>query len=1119
MRIKRRGINSFLSLVLFMVVLLTSLPAKKEEIAFDHLSLDEGLSQVSVSCILQDSKGFMWFGTQDGLNKYNGYTFKIYRPEDDNPKSISHIRIRTLYEDKSGMLWIGTTGGGLNKFDRKTGTFTRYVHNDDDPRSLGSNIVTAVYQDRAGVLWVGTMIGGLNKFNPETGTFTRFLSIPDDPGSLRTNSVTALFEDKAGVLWIGTTNAWVHRWDREKKRFTAYRLQPEIQEGDGTLPVRALLEDSTGRFWVGLNGGGLHILDRTFGTVTKSYYRTPANSRDSKSLSDNFITALCETRQGVPWIGTRSGGLNKFNRDSETFDTFRNVLDDPKSLSSNHVFSIYEDRSGLLWVGTFSGGVNLYKGQQEKFAVYRKKNLDKNNLNHNMVRSFVEDRQGFLWVGTLGGGLNRFDPQRETVTHYINEPGSRGNIGSNFIFALFTDEAGNLWVGTDGSGLNKYNKKTGMFTGFRRRQGDPRSLSHDSVYAITGARNGDILVGTWGGGVNVFNPNSGTFTRYVDERDDPHREANLWIYTIHEDRDGTLWLGTVRGLTHLNRKTGRFTCYCKDPHSPYSLKHHMVTSIYEDNAGMFWIGTIGGGLNQFNPHKKTFSIYKEKDGLPNNVIYGVLGDEDGNIWLSSNKGLTKFNPNTGSFRNYDVYDGLQSNEFNGGAYYKSRKGEMFFGGVKGFNAFYPKEVKDNPYIPRIVITDFKIFNKSVPIGRKGESPLQESISETEKIELSSNQNFFSFEFAALSYRDSHKNRYAYKMEGFDEDWVRAGTRRYASYTNLSQGEYTFRVKGSNNDMVWNDKGTSVKVIIHPTFWQSNWAYLVYFLVLMGILYGIRWFELTRERGRVRLRESELRAQAAEAQARAIQAEISRKTHELEEARKLQLSMLPTDLPHMPGLDIAVYMETATEVGGDYYDFHLDDDGTLAIAVGDATGHGLKAGNMVSVMKALFCAENSHRDIPGFFHKCTHTLKHMSMGNLYMAMTLLNIKNNELNVASAGMPPLLIYRAKTKTVETVTLKGTPLGAFSHATYKAMAISLEQDDTILLLSDGLPELFNKNGDMFGYQQVAQLFENINHHYKTSDEIITQLKKAGEDWLDGKTPDDDITFVVIKVKGIME
>jgi ligand-binding sensor domain-containing protein/serine phosphatase RsbU (regulator of sigma subunit) len=1083
-----------------LIVFQTGLPAKKRPISFEHISLNEGLSQATVYSILQDQRGFMWFATQDGLNKYDGYSFKVYRTDDDNPNSLSHIYINTLFEDHEGMLWIGTNGGGLNRLDPETEIFTRFTINPDDSGSPDNNFVNVIFEDRSNNLWVGSANGGLNKLNRETGTFTRYLSQPENPDTLRDNTVTAIYQGTTGRLWVGTRKAWLHKLDPKTGRFTAYHIPGKNGETTDAPVIRALYEENPNRLWVGTEGGGLHILDPETGTFTRSFFYSPDNP---SGLSSNAVTSVIKTHEGALLIGTQGGGLDRFTGVGDTFDVYKNDRDEPDSLDNDYILSLYEDRSGLVWIGTFSGGINRFKCGTAKFNLYRKDPGDPHSLSDNIIRAFTEDRSGRLWVGTLNNGLNRFDVNRETVTTYTNDPSSPAGLSSNSIRVILTDRKGTVWVGTADGGLDRFNSTSGTFTRYIHDENDPLSLSFDSIVSLFEARNGVLWIGTWGGGLNRFNPKDETFTHYLDTREkDPHVYSNRFIYTIYEDRNGTFWLGTNKGLTRFSRKTGAFACYCGDPDAPYSLANFLVTSIYEDNTGLLWFGTVGGGLNRFDPVTGEFRVFKEKNGLPNNVIYGILGDDEGNPWFSSNRGLTKFDRKAETCRNYDVYDGLQSSEFNGGAYFKNKKGEMFFGGVNGFNSFFPAQVKDNPYIPPVVITDFKIFNKSVPIRDK-----------RKPIELAPDQNVFSFDFVSLNFLSSHKNRYAYKMEGFDKDWVYVGRRRYASYTNLNHGEYVFRVKASNNDGIWNEEGTSVRVIVHPTFWETGWAYIIYLVLLFGIFYVIRWIELTRERARVRIRESELRARAAEAQARAIQAENLRQNMELEEARKLQLSMLPHDLPDLPFLDIAVHMETATEVGGDYYDFHVDDDGTLAVAVGDATGHGLKAGTMVSVIKGLFCSEYTHLDIDSFFHKCTHTIRHMRLGNLYMALTLMSIRGTNVHISSAGMPPLLVYRPAAGTMETVFLKGTPLGAFPNVLYKSNEFELGEGDTMLLFSDGLPELFNRQGEMFGYDRVARLFEEVGH--RSPREIILHLKEAGDHWLEGKSADDDITFVVIKFK----
>ena len=530
-----------------------------------------------------------------------------------------------------------------------------------------------------------------------------------------------------------------------------------------------------------------------------------------------------------------------------------------------------------------------------------------------------------------------------------------------------------------------------------------------------------------------------------------------------------------------------------------------------------WIGSFGGGLDRFDPRTGTFGhITESNSDLPNNVVYGVLCDGSDNIWLSSNRGVTRYNPSTRIITSFDTHDGLQGMEFNGQACYKSPRGEMFFGGINGMNSFFPDSIEANPVIPLVAISDFRLFNKEVPIG--GDSPLQQHILETKEITLKHWQNDISFDFVALHYNRPARNQYSYMLVNYDAGWRDAGHSRTATYTNLDPGEYIFHVRGSNDAGVWNKEGATVRVIILPPWWLSDpakAAYVFLTIILLYMGYLIQHRVVTRqERARARFQEMELRARMAEAQARAIQAENDRKTHELEEARKLQLSMLPKELPVVPDLEIAVHMQTATEVGGDYYDFHLDNEnGALTIVVGDATGHGLSAGTMVSVIKSLFISNNGRLDMKQFFHSCTRTIKQLRLGNLYMALMLARIEKNVLTASAAGMPPIYIYRPSRSDVEVLTMKGMPLGAFNEFVYEDSRIELQSGDTILFLSDGLPELFNDNREMFEYYRVKETFARCAD--RSAQAIVDCLTRAADEWRDGRSPNDDITFVVVKVK----
>jgi serine phosphatase RsbU (regulator of sigma subunit)/streptogramin lyase len=703
--------------------------------------------------------------------------------------------------------------------------------------------------------------------------------------------------------------------------------------------------------------------------------------------------------------------------------------------------------------------------ETETFSRF-KPNPDHPSASSHAVASIHEDLRGALWIKTLlRDGVYRFDPQTGIFTHCQFDPNNPHSLSNNFVHSIYEDRSGVLWFGTEIGGASRLDHYAEKFTTYAPDPRNPNSLSNDLVRAIHQDQSGILWLGTAGGGLNKFDHQSKTFTRYQ----------------------------------HV-------------PENPNSLGGNIVQAIYEDESGMLWLGTYGGGLNRFDPQTETFTVFTEQNSaLINNVVYATIPDGHGNFWLSTNAGVCQFNPQLRTFKTYDVDDGLQSREFNGQAYFKNRLGEIFFGGIQGFTVFHPDSVKDNPFVPQIALTDFKLFNESVPIG--GKSPLKKHISETEAIILAHWQNDLSFEFVALHYSQTENNRYAYKLENYDEGWREAGTQRTATYTNLDPGQYIFHVKGSNNDGVWNEEGTSVAITINPPFWRTWWAYGFYLVLLVALTWVARKFELNRERQKLRLRESELRAQAAEAQARAIQAENERKTLELEEARKLQLSMLPKTIPALPDLDIAVYMQTANEVGGDYYDFMLHEDGTLTAAIGDATGHGLQAGTMVAATKSLF---NSLAHMPHpvpILAEASYALKGMGFHNLYMAMTIAKFKDRRMRLAAAGMPYTLIYRAVSDHVEEIELKGMPLGSFSDIPYQWKELGLNTGDTVLFMTDGFTERFNERGEVLGEERARKLFEESGQ--RAPEQIIEHLVNAGKAWANGRPQNDDVTLVVVKVK----
>lgn len=814
--------------VIFFILLALSHFAHSQSIKFEHLSLAEGLSQSTVYAILQDAKGFMWFGTQDGLNQYDGYTFTHYRHDPQDPDSLSNNFILSLHEDSQGVLWVGTDGGGLDRFDRKSNRFQHYQHQPQQPDdSLSHNAVLGIHEDNQGFLWIATDGGGLNRLDPHRQHFTHYRHNPNDPHSLSSDSPWSLYEDHLGILWIGTDGQGLNRFDREHNRFIRYTHDTKDKKGLSGGHVTTLYEDHAGTLWIGTNVG-LNQFERQHEQF-KHYLPIPHKLPDQ---GHNVVWSICEDKRGELWVGTDGAGLHRFDRQSGRFTAYTHESHDPNSLSNNYVVSLYRDNAGTLWIGTDSGGLNLFDYQQHQFQHYFHHPDDPNSLSDDVVWSLYEDSQGLLWVGTFGGGLNRLDRRQNTFKHYIHDVNNPNSLSHNAVWSIYEDRQQNLWVGTFGGGLNRLDRARDIFQHYHHDPNNPNSLSSDKVRSLYEDNQGFLWIGTRDG-LNRFDPQRMQFTHYFHDPKNPNSLSHNLILSVYEDKAGLLWIGTQGGgLNRYDRNQEIFTRYQHIPHDPSSLSDNEVLALYEDETGRFWVGTLGGGLNQMDRKTGTFIHYREQDGLANDVIYGILPDEQGYLWLSTNQGLSRFNPETIEFRNYDVSDGLQSNEFRA-AYHKNRQGELFFGGIHGFNYFYPQAIQDNAYIPPIVITDFKIFNKSVPLSADG--PLQQVINETTHLTLSYHQSFFSFEFAALNFLHPEKNQYTYFLEGLDNEWNYVGTRRQAYYTNVPPGHYTFHVKGTNNNGIWNQQEHTIAITILPPLWRSTGAYISYLGVFITLL--------------------------------------------------------------------------------------------------------------------------------------------------------------------------------------------------------------------------------------------------------------------------------------------
>jgi len=864
--------------------------AQNISMRFDHLTIQDGLSQSTINDMLQDEKGFLWFATDDGLNRYNGYEFTVYKNVPDDSTSLSDNSISKIIEDRDGNIWVATRDGGLNKFDRTTEQFTRYTSDPENTESLSDNYVTALFEDRSGVILVGTQ-EGLNIYQPEQDNFLHYKTDPDDTNSLQGNWITSIFEDHNGIIWIGTQSNGLNRFDRETNTFTQYKNDPGTSTSLSSDWVISIYEDRYDILWVGTQDGGLNSFDRKSETF-RMYRHNPENPRslnhdwvltmfedsygdlwvgtvsglslfdreddkfidvsainDAPDLANKSITALLGDRSGVFWVGTRDNALYKFVRSTASFKIYDSNMGNLLSLSDENVWAVEEDNTGSLWVGTNGGGVNRYNADRTERQIFRHDPGDTNSLSDNFVNTIFEDSDGTIWIGTLNG-LERYDSNTDTFTHYKYEPGKENTIPGNIITTISEDHLGKLWIGTLNNGLSQYDKDTGEFRNYASRSGDIESLSHNK------------------------------------------------IWSFYEDQDGVFWVGTHGyGLNKYDRKNDVFQRYVNIPGDTSSISNNFINFIYQDASQRYWIGTLNG-LNKFIPETETFQSYTVDDGLPNSVIYGIIEDDRGHLWLSTNKGISDFDPENEVFRNYDQEDGLPSDEFRFGAYHRADDGTMYFGSINGLVAFEPDSIRDNPHIPSVVFTRLEVSNQPISIG--DDSILKESITEVDTLHFSYNDNVISFQFAALHYAAPVQNQYAYKLENFDEDWQYIGNRRFISFTSLPAGDYTLRVRAANKDEIWNEEGASLYITIPPPPWFTWWAFMIYGAVLLAAIVGYIQYRIGKEKQKKR---------QLQVQNQMLEGLVSERTSELQNEKEKSDRLLYNILPREVAEELKEYGTT------------------------------------------------------------------------------------------------------------------------------------------------------------------------------------------------------------------
>ena len=1007
-------------------------------------------------------------------------------------------------------------------YNRVTDNFTPVPYD----KSKGKHNVTDIAQDAAGNLWIATG-NGLFRFHPNDtsllkgkGRIYAFKHNENNKNSLSSIVLTSLVIDKHNNLWIGTENG-LNKFLIKHKKFSYFPYQAENKpEAHNKINDICIGKDGK-NLWIGTDFGL-----KKFNLNRYAFTCYISDPDDKNSPSCNIITAVAEDHSNTLWVGTEGGGLNKFNISREVFYHYKNDPADPYSLSVDNVMHIYHDEANILWVGTSLGGVNKADRASEGWVLYRNNPFDPYSLNMNQIRTIYQDRNGGFWIGTVEGGLNQWDRENDRFYHYTHDPHNPHSIRHNHVREILEDSRGNFWVATEGGGLELFDRKTKRFKHHLHDPDDPATISCNKLWNIYEDSRGRLWICTFGGGLNEYDYKTGTFSTVRHDPDNPHSLSDDNVTCAFEDHAGVFWVGTFGGgLNRWEEDKQHFTRFKYNPDDSTSISNNRIYSIVEDSEGTLWIGTKGN-LNKYIRGQNCFTSYSEKDGLPNDVVMGILEDNNGNLWISTNKGISKFDKEK-KFCNYDVKDGLQDNEFLVNSFYKAKDGMMLFGGINGFNAFYPEDIKPNKYIPEVDITGFQIFNEP--------ADLDTCISEKKHLVLSYWDKQLSFEFVVMNYIFPEKNQYAYKMEGFDKDWNYIGTRRYANYTNLKPGRYTLRVKGSNNDGIWNEEGTSLRITIVPPFWMTTWFYILIIIAALIIVYTyikLRERKLKRDK---RILEETVRRRTAEIVEKKEEIEqqrdkIAHQNHEIKSsihyASRLQKAILPPQevIDHLLPDSFVLY-KPRDIVSGDFY-WIIARDGKLYFSAVDCTGHGVPGAFMsiVGFQGLNRAVREYHLEKPAEIldklnEIVAETLRQQGKGDLKdgmdMALCVLDPKTNTLEYAGANNP---LYYIRKKGAEFLLSTGEktepsvsdgewnlyavkankqPIGAYiKQEKFTNHTFQMEKGDTIYIFSDGYADQFGgPRGKKFMYKNFRELLFDLSKYPMKNQ--MSVLDRKIEEW----------------------
>ena len=790
---------------------------------FEHLTVKDGLSSNRINCIYRDSKSYLWIGSEQGLDKYDGYQVKSYYSDEKQPGAISSNNIKCILEDHNKNLWIGT-GDGLNVYNPAKESFKIFKNDPGNKNSLNSNNISSIYEDKKGNLWIITGTECLHKWVSENNSFIRYPinyrknNLADNPQSRQ-----AIAEDSKGNIWVGFLNRGIYRFQPETGNFRFF-TNPSLDFGNEN--AKSLCIDNQDKIWIAVDGKGFFSFD-----PASNKFESFGTKGDGKGTNHNTLRNIIQEDDRHILIAVDQGGINRFDKVSKTFKYIMYDEQNEEGLNSNGIWYLYKDKENILWVGTSGGGVNFYNPKKNKFHLFKHQKNNRNSLSYNFVGCLFEDHLGLIWIGTDGGGVNVYNPKTGNFKIYKYNPSDSNSLSGNVIRTIAEDKDQDMWIGTWDAGLNRYDRTTGKFYHYFPQQNNPKSISSRTIWNLKVDHNGILWLGFPSRGIDLFDKRKGVIKRF---RVDPEKSGALssnGVWQFIEDSQQNMWVCTRDGLNLYNSITDSFKVYKNFPNNE-------INAFCKDKSGNLWVGTAKKGMFLFKPNGNVVKVIDVNAGLPGNLINAILEDNRNNLWISTNNGICRYNYKNNTFSNYTESDGLQGDQFFQQSSLKTRKGELYFGGTNGFNSFSPDRFKDNDFNPPVYLNDFQIFNKPVIYGGSG-SQFPTYIGEAKEINLSWYQSVFSFGFTAISFTNPEKNQYAYMMEGFENDWnYTNSSRRYATYTNLNPGKYTFHVKASNNDGLWNEKGVSLQITILPPWWITWWFRISVIAVLGLTLIGL-----------------------------------------------------------------------------------------------------------------------------------------------------------------------------------------------------------------------------------------------------------------------------------------